>query len=258
MEFNADDPHEIGAKRSFVPILGDVVWELPKAHATDAPFSAYICQAIDGRKIGYVRVPEYTYDEDTVNVFAELIARFESTTEGMVFDQVNNPGGSIFHMYAILSTLTDKPLALPKHQLSLNEEDAATASEIVATAEAGEAVPYDDHPSPELLAYSRFVLSEIEAGRGRLTNPVHLNGVAEILPAKNPYTKKIVVLINELDFSAAEFLAAILQDNKRATLFGESTGGWRLREANNLPEQPRRRLLHHHLDDGAAHERSTD
>jgi hypothetical protein len=85
-----------------------------------------------------------------------------------------------------------------------------------------------------------------------------LNGVAEILPAKNPYTKKIVVLINELDFSAAEFLAAILQDNKRATLFGESTGGWRLREANNLPEQPRRRLLHHHLDDGAAHERSTD
>jgi C-terminal processing protease CtpA/Prc len=52
-----------------------------------------------------------------------------------------------------------------------------------------------------------------------------LGGVAEILPAKNHYTHKIVVLINELDFSAAEFLAAILQDNKRAMVFGERTAG---------------------------------
>jgi hypothetical protein len=130
-------------------------------------------------------------------------------------------------MYAILSSLTDRALILPQHQLALNEDDAAIASDTVALAEAGEAVPSDERPSPELVAYSRFVLSEIEAGRwrGRLTNPVHLGGVTEILPAKNHYTKKIVVLINALDFSAAEFLAAILQDNKKATLFGERTAG---------------------------------
>ena len=45
------------------------------------------------------------------------------------------------------------------------------------------------------------------------------------MPAKNHYTKKIVVLINALTFSAAEFLAAILQDNNRAILFGERTPG---------------------------------
>lgn len=227
-DFYRNNPYAIGAKQSFVPVLGEIVWELPKARADDAPFSAYVCQVSDSRQIGYVRVPHYTYNEDAVDVFAELIARFESTTAAMVLDQVNNRGGSMFHMYAILSTLTDRALVLPQHQITIDEDDAAIAAETVEDAEAGEAVPSDERPSPELVAYSRFVLSEIEAGRGtsdRLTNPVHLGGVAEVLPAKNHYTKKIVVLINELDFSAAEFLAAILQDNKRATLFGERTAG---------------------------------
>ncbi|WP_353064115.1 S41 family peptidase [Tunturibacter psychrotolerans] len=48
--------------------------------------------------------------------------------------------------------------------------------------------------------------------------------MAENLPAKTHYTKKIVVLINGETFSAGEFLAAILQDNERATLFGTTTG----------------------------------
>jgi C-terminal processing protease CtpA/Prc len=224
-DFHRNNPYAIGAKQSFVPALGEAVWEPPEEVAANSPFSACIYQVSDGRQIGYVRVPHYTYNEDAVNAFAELIARFESTTSAMVLDQVNNRGGSMFHMYAILSTLTDRALALPQHRLALNEDDAAMASEKVAQAEAGEGVPSDERPSPNEVAYSRFVLSEIEAGRGRLTNPVHLCGVAEILPAEIHYTKRIVVLINELDFSAAEFLAAILQDNKRATLFGERTAG---------------------------------
>src|SRR5262249_54676919 len=154
-----------------------------------------------------VRVPHYEYDEGVVNKLGELIAHFENETAALVFDEVNNPGGSMFHMYAILSSLTDRALSLPKHELRLDDEDARTASEIVARVEAGQAEPDD---SPELVAYSRFVLSEIQAGRGLgrqgNTKPGYLGGVTEILPAKNHYTKKIVVLINELDFSAAEFL----------------------------------------------------
>jgi hypothetical protein len=153
------------------------------------------------------------------------MAHFESQTSVMVLDQINNPGGSLFYMYSILSHLTDHALALPKHRVTLTEEDAAEASETLAKADAGDEVPPDERPSSGSVAYSRFVLSEVEAGRGRPTEPVYLFGMSEIVPDKNRYTNRIVVLINELDFSAGEFLAAILQDNKRATLFGRRTAG---------------------------------
>lgn len=220
-----NNPYAIGGKQSFVPALGEIVWELPQALAARVPFSARIYRLDNGRPIGYVRVPHYEYDEGALKEFAKVIAHFENATEALVLDQVNNPGGSMFHMYAMLSYLTDRALTLPKHQLSLTEDDAAMASDTVALADAGKAVPSDKRPSPDEIAYSRFVLSEIEAGRMRLTNPTYLFGKSEILPDQNHYTKRIFVLINELDFSAAEFLAAILQDNKRATLFGSNTAG---------------------------------
>jgi len=221
-------PLDIGHKWRLMPALGEIVWKLPQTIAASVPFRAYLCRLGDGRQIGYVRVPHYAHDEHTAHAFGDLIARFEDMTAAMVFDQMDNPGGSMFHMYAILSTLTDRALPLPTHQITIGDDEAAVAADVVATAEAGEEVPPDERPSPELVTYSRFVLSEKAAGRGtgkNLTNPVYLGGVAEVLPAKIHYTKKIVVLINELTFSAGEFLAAILQDNKRATLFGERTAG---------------------------------
>jgi hypothetical protein len=217
------NPYDIGARRSWVPVLGEIVWEIPKT-LEDRGYYAYTCQLGDGQQIGYVRVPDYNYNKDAVNIFEQVIARFESTTVAMVLDQVNNNGGSMFQMYALLSMLTDRALSLPEHQITIDDDYAAIAADVVADAEAGNAVPPDERPSPERVAYAKFVLSEKAAGR-RLSDWVYLEGVSEILPAKNHYTKKIVVLINELTFSAGEFLAAILQDNKRATLFGQRTAG---------------------------------
>jgi len=211
-------PFDLGAKRSWVPILGEIVWEIPKEDEQKA-YYAYICKISDDRQIGYVRIPDYNYAEQAVGVFDRLIARFQNTTAALVLDQVNNAGGSMYQMYALLSKLTDKPLALPQHQITIGEDEAAVAADVIANA---------DEELPERVTYSRFVLSEREAGRGtgeRVSHPVYLEGVEQILPADNPYTGRIVVLINELTFSAGEFLAAILQDNRRATLFGARTAG---------------------------------
>lgn len=194
------------------------MWEIPKEDE-DKGFFAYICKASDGRQVGYIRIGDYNYDEQAVDAFDRLIARFEHDTGALVVDQVRNPGGSMFQMYALLSMLTDHPLALPQHHITITEDDAAVAADVIANA--------DEEP-PERVAYSRLVLSERAAGRGnakRISHPLYLEGVESIRPAKNHYTKRIVVLIDSLTFSAGEFLAAILQDNKRATLFGERTAG---------------------------------
>lgn len=220
-------PYDIGAARSWVPTLGEIVWEIPKQVEARA-YYANVCKVADSRQVGYVRVPDYKYNRNTVQVFEEVIARFEDTTSAMVLDQINNNGGSLFQMYALLSTLTDRALTVPQHHITIDDDYAAVAADVVELAEAGEAVPPDERPSPERVAYARFVLSERAAGRGtarKVTNRTYLEGVSEILPARNHYTKRIVVLINALSFSAAEYLAAILQDNRRATLFGERTAG---------------------------------
>ena len=212
------NPFGLGAKRSWVPIIGEILWEIPKEDE-DKGFFAYICKASDGRQVGYIRIGDYNYDEQAVDAFDRLIARFEHDTGALVVDQVRNPGGSMFQMYALLSMLTDHPLALPQHHITITEDDAAVAADVIANA--------DEEP-PERVAYSRLVLSERAAGRGnakRISHPLYLEGVESIRPAKNHYTKRIVVLIDSLTFSAGEFLAAILQDNKRATLFGERTAG---------------------------------
>ena len=213
-----ESPFDVGAKRSWVPVIGEIVWEIPKEDEKKA-YYAYICKVGDDRQIGYVRIPDYNYSRDAVDMFSELVARFQHTTVALVIDQINNPGGSMSQIYALLSMLTDRPLALPQHQITITDDDAAVAADVVANA--------DEEP-PERVAYSRVVLSERKAGRGtgqRLTRPLYLGGVEQILPAKNHYARKILVLINELTFSAGEFLAAILQDNRRAALFGARTAG---------------------------------
>jgi hypothetical protein len=179
-----------------------------------------------GSSAGYIRVSDYLFNPELVKGFEEIVRRFENETEVMLLDQIDNNGGSMFQMYALLSSLSDRPLIPPKHQVMIWEDHAAVAADIVADADAGEAVAPGERPSAELVAYSRFLLSEKAEGRGengKYTNPVFLDGVSEIPPASNPYTKPIVVLSNVGTFSAGEFLAAILQDNKRATLVGETT-----------------------------------
>lgn len=234
----ADNGFTVGGKKSFVPKLGEVVWELPAEIAAQLPITAYIYKDAQGRKMGYLRIPDYMGEAEHLQVIAQIIAMFEKKTDGLVLDQVNNPGGSLFYMYGILSMLTDKPLAVPKHRMLIDESDAMQAAELLKQAEEGGAEAEEalseemvgfqkpvDKQLEDLKFYANFVLSQLKDGK-RLTDPVALFGVDEIEPNEQVhYTKPIVVLINELDFSCGDFFPAILQDNKRATLFGVRTSG---------------------------------
>lgn len=220
-------PYNMGAKRDWLPPLGEFIWEISK-NLEDRGYYAYIFRTDCGRRFGYVRIHDYNPSRDALRVFEAIIARFESSTEAMVLDQVHNGGGDMFQMYALLSMLTDRPLVLPQHSITISDDQLAVAADIVANASLGDQVPPDERASPELIRYSREVLAEHAAGRGTGKKPssfLYLGGVSEILPANTHYTRKIVVVNSLMTFSAAEFLAAILQDNKRATIFGERTAG---------------------------------
>lgn len=224
----------IGAKTSFIPSLGKKWWSCNPTNTFDAYVYEY-----QKHLIGYVRIPNFRGDEKEELEFKELIAFLEERTDALVIDQVNNPGGRLFHMSAIASMLTNRPLYLPKHRISIDQSHVKEAASLIPVLDQvsndeearitigstsfGNPVTYQT--AKFLLGYCRFILSEWNAGK-TLTALFYLYGLDQINP--NPdvtYSKPILILVNELSFSCGDFFPAIFQDNKRATILGTKTGG---------------------------------
>ncbi|MBI2787060.1 MAG: protease-like activity factor CPAF [Elusimicrobia bacterium] len=245
----ADNPFMIGARKSFVPRLGKILWRSDE----DSHFDAYIFETKDGKKKGYIRIAAYDGDYAEVQEFAKIIAKFQAETEALVIDQVSNPGGSVFYLYALASHLTDKPLVTPRHRLIIGESDAHESADFLLQlmrqqqggasklkekkkkTKAGEeeeppnagGYPVDGKFMALMVQSAQFILKAFNAG-SRFTDLIHVKGVADIDPApkaEERYTKPILLLTNALDFSGGDFFPAIMQDNKRATILGVRTAG---------------------------------
>lgn len=229
------DPNEMGSRKSFIPPLGKILWQTDDS----VPFYAYLFETPSRKKIGYVRIPSYAGGAYEVEAFSEIIAYLEKHSSALVIDQVNNPGGSVFYLYGLASLLTDQPLHTPKHRMTLTQEDVAFAlryeqmfdnvrSDDDARAVLGdtmEGYPVNYQTSLFMLNFFRFIIDEWNDGR-TLTKPYYLYGVDCINHhPETRYTKPILLLVNRLCFSGGDFLPAILQDNKRVTLFGSKTAG---------------------------------
>jgi len=227
----------IGEKTSFIPELGEKIWQ----SADDSIFDAYIYLNSAGKLVGVIRIPSYTpEDEDlAIKEMAALIEKMEKQTSALVIDQVNNPGGSVFYLYSLVSLLVSESAATPRHKMSLNEDLVNSAyttlnslKSVKNDAEAkktlGESLsgyPVSYQVVVNVRDYCNFILAQWSAGK-KLSDPYFIWGVDRINPsAKTHYTKPIVVLVNELDFSGGDFFPAILQDNKRATIVGTRTAG---------------------------------
>lgn len=239
---NAADPQALGKKESILPPLGSrVIW------STDAAsfWQAYIYLNDDNKLIGFIRIPNYVPDETKgtalqyVTQFGEIIAKMDAVTDLLVIDQLNNPGGSVFYLYTLASMLTNKPLKTPRHQFSIDSRDVHDAKEYLKQADSliqlvaeQPGVLGDVHGYPidllflqHMKSFYQFAVEQWNAGK-TLTDQYFLYGVDYIQP--HPlyrYTKKILMLTNELDFSGGDFFPAILQDNNRVTILGTTTAG---------------------------------
>lgn len=228
------NPHMLGARQSFVPSLGQIFWQTEKENK----FHAYIFRAEGGGIYGYVRIPSYMAGDDEVKEFLSIVKRMEESTDAMVIDQLNNPGGSVFYLYSLVAMLTNKPMLTPKHRMIITQADVANALETLKSLEKvsneeeakkvlGASIggyPVSYQLSQFFKEYMQFIVEQWNQGV-HLSSPFYL-GIDKIMPhPEGSYTKPILVLINEFDFSGGDFFPAILQDNHRATLLGVRTAG---------------------------------
>lgn len=225
----------LGDRTSFIPALGKKIWvSNPQSH-----FHAYLFETPDQHRYGYIRIPSYNGSALEFNEFKELIARFEEDSEVLIIDQVNNPGGSLFYMYALASTLTDRPLMIPPHRITITQKEIASALDMLpsfdqietdeeaidAIGEEFDGLPVNVATAQQMANYFRFLVSQWNLGI-TFTSPCHLWGYDFLMPDPEvQYSKPILILINQLDFSCAEFFPSIMQDNQRAILLGTTTGG---------------------------------
>jgi len=232
-----EDEDPIGGRKSFVPILGPLTWE----SSSDSLFHAYIFKGPNNRRIGYIRIPSYD-DRDldkNAEEFKDFINLFQLKTDALVIDQVNNGGGQVFYMYGLLSILTNRPLLTTTEKSFITQKEVWDAISLSLEAESittdsdaqlcfGESIfglPVDMTLINSLKNYAQLIIDTWNAGKSMM-GPSHLLGIESIPPNPNGgYTKPILVLINSLDFSCADFFPALLQDNKSATIFGSTTAG---------------------------------
>jgi len=228
------DEGALGSRISFVPILGNPIWvwegkledeETPENEDSESNYplwNAYIYENQEGRNIGYIRIPHYDGDENDAALFGKIIGYMEKNTEALVVDQVNNYGGYVSFCYKLASMLSPEALKTPKHRIKINQKDVSFSLGYVKKIHK-RGTDYQRHLF--LKHYNQFIIDEWNEGRS-LTNPIFIDGIDIINPhPKNHYTKPILFLINELDFSGGDFMPAVLQDNKRVVLFGSRTAG---------------------------------
>jgi hypothetical protein len=231
-----DNPQGLGTKKSYLPALGPKIWE---ADASDV-FDASIVMTADRKLVGVIRIPSYVPADTTKALasFSKLVERMEAATDGLVIDQLNNPGGSVFYLYSLVSMLSDHPMKTPLHSMSVTPADvfqansdlqdlAAVTDDASARKVLGETIdgyPVDFQVAQFAKNYSKFMMSEWKAGR-TMTTPYWISGVDSINPNPVHYTKPILILVNELDFSGGDFFPATMQDNGRAKIMGVRTSG---------------------------------
>jgi len=238
--YKGDEARLIGSRIGFLPDLGQLIW----ASDYTSYFDAYLYENEQHQIIGYVRIPDYLGIDAGAREFQHLMDLFERTSDALVIDQTNNPGGHLFHVYALGSMLSEYPLHVPSHRVSLTQEDiyfAYDALDEIHSTEMGRLMAHEDTEDAEeptltgypitlnvifgLIRYFNFIIDEWDAGRS-ITQVAPMYGIDYIWPSPSvQYTKPILFMVNHLAFSCGDFLPAILQDNNRATIFGTRTAG---------------------------------
>jgi hypothetical protein len=240
-----------GTAESYVPELGTVIERVDDTEQ----LSAHVFAA-NGRRYGYVRIPSYAQPRLAQGAaIAELdraVDLFHSRrVAGVVIDQTGNGGGNYVFGLALLSRLSPVPLRAPFQRYRITPfrqvagweaperveailsslaavEDDAGAVRLAASGEldAFTYLPATLETVTDLRDFFLFLAEPPLSEPERIAQSFQLVREHRLDPARGrPYTGPLLFLVDELNLSAAEFVAAAFADAGRATLFGVTTAG---------------------------------
>jgi hypothetical protein len=193
------------------------------------PFYSGVFSA-GGHTIGFIRIPSYspTSTAAALTAFQNEIAFFQANTEGLVVDEMRNPGGSVSYLNAIVSYL------MPSKWRSIAFELRASSEWVVAFSSSLVSATAQGAPQ-NILDLLQAIKDEIVAANGAMrgrTKPIPLDDVTiDRDPATDAkgnmiaYTKPLIVLVDEMSASGGDAFAATIQDNARGPLLGWRTMG---------------------------------
>jgi hypothetical protein len=191
--------------------------------ATDIFFSGTFESG--GKRIGFLRIPSFSPSNTSlaVNQFAGEIIFFQQNTDGLIIDDMRNPGGSVSYCEFLLTLL------MPNTFRTLGFEIRATSSwvnSMSSTVQAAEAAGLPGWQLDGLRATLEDIRLANRGNRAR-TGPLSLNssGTLDLLPGPILYTKPLIVLVDELSASGGDFFPAVIQDNNRGLIVGMRTMG---------------------------------
>jgi hypothetical protein len=179
-----------------------------------------------GMTFGFLRVSDFEYI--STSDLEREIAYFQANTDGLVIDVMGNPGGYGCEAEDLMAHL------MPNGYQSLGNSIRATWEAILVTQDEIDLAGYYEADEEDITALQNILVElerAYEQSRG-FTAPLPVCGnsrsIGPTFDKKGnniAYTKPILVLVDELSTSAAELFAAVMQDEKRALIYGLGTGG---------------------------------
>lgn len=180
-----------------------------------------------GKTIGYIRIPSFDQFLPTDD-FQTEITYMQQNTDGLIVDIMRNPGGDLCVAEDLLSRV------IPTTFQNIGLEIRATRSWVLAFQSALQDAQ-DFGASAQVIKQLEDLLNQVTAAfltpSGRTPALPVCDTTLSVPSATDDngnaiaYTKPVMLLTDELTASAADYFAAVFQDNQRGKIFGMRTMG---------------------------------
>ncbi len=183
-----------------------------------------------GYNIGFIRISDYSPSDSitALNQFAAEMQYFQTNTDGLIVDEMRNPGGSVLYVNQIAQLLIPHRFRSIAFEIRATPDWVASISSSLTSAKAQGAPQY-------IIDQLQVILDALSTAnkenRGR-TGPLPLSYTGiDIDPFTDQngnvlaYSKPLMVLVDEFSASGGDAFPATIQDDQRGILFGMRTMG---------------------------------